>query len=191
MIHRLGEEALNLRSMQVHRHNAVRTRHFNGIRAHARTDGNARFVLFIALCIAEIRHDDGNGVRACTLCSINVEQQLHKLIVCVESDGLNEVYIHIADALIKAHIGVSLGKMNGRTIAHRAAEVIAHFLRELLACAARKDLDVSVSAKHNIQIPLSMVFRQNPASRPPPPRVYQNLWREATHAAMKMIGNSA
>ncbi|MPN36261.1 hypothetical protein SDC9_183770 [bioreactor metagenome] len=74
MVHRLFKETLHLRGMQVHGDYAVGARRLDTVRADPRADGDAGFVLLVALRVAEIRNDCGHGVRAGTLECVQPEQ---------------------------------------------------------------------------------------------------------------------
>ena len=77
VIHGLFEEALHLLRVQIHGHKAVGAGQLHALGAHARADRDARFVLFVAFRISEIRYNRSNGICACPFKSIHPKQQFY------------------------------------------------------------------------------------------------------------------
>ena len=144
MVNGLGEEALNLGGMEIHRDNAVRAAHLYAVCAYPAPYGNAGFVLLVGLCIAEIRNNCGYGICACAFERIYPEYQLHKSIVGLLAYGLNYVNVLIPDALVGAHIGAALGEYVGVGFARVGAKVVAHLIHKRSAGGAGEDPDLTV-----------------------------------------------
>src|SRR5579862_3482702 len=81
VVYRHLEEALELRRMQVEGYDAVHPSSFDRVRAHPRPYRYARFVLLVALRVAEVRNDGCYRCGARSLERVDPEDQLHEVVV--------------------------------------------------------------------------------------------------------------
>ena len=139
MIHGLFEEALHLLGVQIHGHKAVRAGQFHTFGAHARADGYARLVFFIALGVGEIGHDQRHRKGVGAFESVHPKKDFHEFVVGVHADRLHEIYVAIANRFIDADKRIAFRKGDYFRIAHLAAQIAAHALGKGLSATARKD----------------------------------------------------
>ena len=133
------EEALHLLRVQIHGHKAVGAGQLHALGAHARADGDARFVLFVALCIGKVGHDQRYRQRVGALEGVHPEEYLDKFVVGVHADGLHKIHVAVADGFVDADERIALRKGDHFRVAHLAAHITAHALGERLSAAARED----------------------------------------------------
>ena len=162
MVNRLFKESLYLRRMKVHRDDAVDACRLDAVRANSGTDGNARLVLLVTLCIGKIRDNCGYGVCAGSFKGIDPEQQFNKLVIRLAADGLNNVNVLVADGFIDAHEDISFAELDGLRVAKLCSEIGAHLFGKRLARASGKYLDNSRTRVH-----LFFLFPQNVMFRRP------------------------
>ena len=113
MIHGDAEESLDLRRMQVHSKDAVRSRRFDHVRTDPSADGNARLVFFVPFGITEER-DHGRdllGTRAFN--GIDPEQKLDQIIVDRTVNSLNQKHVAAPHILLDSNEYVPFAKHMG------------------------------------------------------------------------------
>ena len=82
------------------------------VRTYPGSDGNAGFILLIALCVAEIRDNGSYRVCAGSLECIQPEQQLHKFVVGIKGDGHYDENILIPNRFLYTNKNVPVREMD-------------------------------------------------------------------------------
>ena len=90
MVNRNIEETLNLVSMQIHRNQTVDTCHTQQVSYHT------WLILAVLSCPTEIRYHSNNLTCTGTLCSVNHQQQLHK-VIAVGKCRLYQIHVTSSD----------------------------------------------------------------------------------------------
>ena len=147
VVHGALEEALQLLRVQIHGDEAVGSGQLHALRAHARTNGYAGFILLVALAIAEIGHDQRAGMGVGTLECVHPEQDLYEFVIGMQADGLHHQYITVTNRFVHADKRVAFRKGNDLGRAQLLAHVLAHALRKDLSAAAREDGNIR-TVKH-------------------------------------------
>ncbi len=129
MVHGTVEEALNLRSVQVHRHDAVGTRSGEQVGHEASADGLAALVLLVLARVAVARHDHGDRFGGGALHGVHHDEVLHDGLVDGRRVGLQHEHVSAAHALTKAHIELTVGK----GVSGGGQQLNAELLRDLLS----------------------------------------------------------
>ena len=149
MIHRLLEEALHLRRMQIHEDHTIHADLLDAVRTHACADGNAGLILLVALGIGKIRNDSRYGVSAGAFEGVDPKQKLCKLVVGFRTDGLHDVYVLVANGLVDANKDVAFGEHDGLCIPKLRTKIAAHPLCKRASRAPRIDLNDACACIHN------------------------------------------
>ncbi len=130
IVHRNREEALDLGRMQVDRDDPVHARSLQRISADAGPDRHPRLVLLVALGVAEIGDHRGHRPRAGPLQCVDVEQQLHEVVVGGEDCRLDDVGVSSAHVLQDPDEGVAFGELQGLVASRIDAQGLADPRRE-------------------------------------------------------------
>src|SRR2546430_3777309 len=136
------EEALDLRRMEVHRHDAVCAGSLDSIRADTCTDGYPWLVFLIPLTVAEVgnhgRHRFGTGA----LAGVDPEEELHESVVGRKDRRLHHVDAAAAHIVQDADECVAVREPQRLIPARRDMEVVTDPGCEAPARAAGKDHDI-------------------------------------------------
>ena len=111
------------------------------------------FILLVALCVAEVRHDYGNRACACALECVDPEEDLYQFIIGVHADRLDEVYITVSYSFLNSYKNITVGKMDYLGVAHFGAQIITHFLCKTVSAFSGKNLNISLFAMHVSYLP--------------------------------------
>src|SRR5690606_10587486 len=93
------EETLDLRGVEVHRHDAVRAGGRDQVGNHFGADSYPGFVLTVLPGEAEVGNHRGNVVCRGTFGGVNHQQQL-KQVICRLVGGLNQKYVASTDRFV-------------------------------------------------------------------------------------------
>jgi hypothetical protein len=110
VIHGNVEEALDLRGMQIERHNAVSTRPFKQARDQFCRDRHARFVLAILAAISVIRQDRRNAFRGGPLQRVDEQQQFQQVSLHRSTGRLDHKNVRSAHVFEDLQIDLSIRK---------------------------------------------------------------------------------
>ena len=110
VIQRAVEEALNLRSVQIHAHQAVSTSGLVQIRNQTCRDRLTTLVLLVLTSIGVERRHHGNRASRCTLECINHNELLHEPFVDRCRVRLNHESVRTAHRLLKTDVGLAIGE---------------------------------------------------------------------------------
>src|SRR5689334_7427262 len=117
--------------MQIHRQNAMHTGCDQKIRNQFRGDWDTRFVLSILARIPEKRNDCSDAIGAGSSRCIDHDEQLHQMIVCWRTRGLDDKNIATANVLLDSDVSLAVRERADRGLAQWHANVIANALGEL------------------------------------------------------------
>ena len=137
--------------MQVHAEDAVDAGGDDEVRHELRGDGHAPLVLAVLAGVAVVGDDRRDALRARALEAVDVDQQLHQVVV----DGLagreHDVDVASAHIFLDLDHGLAIGETRRGAEPHRQVEVRADALRELARARAREDLEVvAVARAHRV-----------------------------------------
>ncbi|KAH3664997.1 hypothetical protein OGATHE_003812 [Ogataea polymorpha] len=110
IIHRLGEKALHLGSVQIHRHHVVSTSHNQQIGQHPRRDGPTVFFHLRLLGVRELGNDGSDLCCRTTSARRNQNQQLHDMVIGFWRARLDDVYVLVSHRNAYLHRSLSVGK---------------------------------------------------------------------------------
>jgi hypothetical protein len=141
----LGEEALHLAGMQVHRDEPVDARGLEHLRHEPGADRLARrrFLVLARVAVPGRDRDDAVGRRA--LCGIHHHEQLHQSVVycqplaLIAADRLDDEEVGAADRILIAAVDLPVREGLEPGAGEVQAEPLGDLRPELLARPARRD----------------------------------------------------
>ena len=111
------KEALNLRCMQIHRQNAVRTGDRDEVGNQLGGDGIAAFGLAVLPGIAEIRDDGRDAAGGGTTHRIDHDEQLHQAVIDRVAGGLNNKNVLAAYRFVNRNRALPVRKLGNAAVA--------------------------------------------------------------------------
>ena len=131
MVYRYIEESLDLVSMEVACHHAVTSCRMEHVCNQLRSDGNSRLVLAVLSCPTEVRHDCDDLVGRCSLCCINHQKELEK-IVGRRRGGLDDEYSRSTYAFVVARLEFTVAECEDIRTSHLNVEGFGNLQSEIL-----------------------------------------------------------
>ena len=117
VVHRDVEEALNLRGVQVHGQDAVRTGDGNEVRDKLCGDRVTALGLAVLAGVTEIGDHRRNAPGGCAAHGVNHDQQFHQVVVHGVAGGLHDENVFPADRFIHRDGAFAVGKMGDVAVA--------------------------------------------------------------------------
>ena len=140
MVYREVEESLDLVCMKVACHHAVTSCSCKHVCNQLRADGYSRLVLAILSCPTEIRHYGNHFVSGSSLCCIDHEQKLEK-IVCRRKCRLDDEDSRASDAFVIAWLEFSVAECQDIRLSQFKSELYSYLFSKVLRSFACKYLD--------------------------------------------------
>ena len=125
LIGRHGEEALDLRRVQIDGHHPIGARRLHQIGHQPRADRDARLVLLVAARVEEVRNDRGHAPRRGVLERIEQDQQLDDVLRQRRRRGLHHEHVVLAHVLLDLHLQVLVREAHRGELAERDLQAIA------------------------------------------------------------------
>src|SRR5690606_34077008 len=145
------EKALNLRRVQVHAQHPIGAHSGDQVRHQLCCDRHAPNVFAVLARISEVRDDRGDALSRSAAEAIDVDQQLHQVVVDGVAGGLHDKAVAAAHVFIHLHNQFAIGERFGVPVGHRQIEVVTHGLSQSAAGAAGKNLQlIAIGSTHGV-----------------------------------------
>ena len=150
VIKRTVEEALNLRSVQIHAHQTVSTRGLVQVRNQTCRDGLATLVLLVLTSVGIEGRHHGNGTSGCTLERIDHNDLLHEPFVDGCRVRLNHESVRTAHRLLKADVGLAIGEGVGGGGQQVVIKSLCNLLGKLGVCSTGDHYKLALTGVGNL-----------------------------------------
>jgi hypothetical protein len=127
----MSKKALDLPGVQVHRQDAIHAGGADDVGHELGRDRHARLGLAVLAAVAEVgqhrRDPPGGGAPQ----RVHHQQQFHQIVVRRVARGLDDEAVRAAHVLLNLDLDFAVGKPAHVGLAHRRAEHIGDFLRQV------------------------------------------------------------